>query len=312
MKKISFNGKEYIRASEIAKKFRYTQDYVGQLCRSKKVDARLVGRNWYVVADSVSSYRKTKHATQKKDAAKKDPAPKARSPRSKKRLQVEPVLRAKTLRVAKQGSQAQSVHTAYSSDATATIPVLKPDQVSSSKAASIKVKKRTAVAVPVASEQKKSTKFSSEKLPEIALSGKLSVIDSDLTASSPQEESVPEKKSVLINKSSADGASSTKEEKEAVVRANNPKKHNLAEDFGVAEQDNVVAANKNQSKQTFTPNVIKEKTKSSDKPLHFLLWPSVAALVACLLGLLLLGLGSEVVVWDSKVSETWTVSSLEF
>lgn len=53
---IFFDGKEYIsskRASQISK---YTKDYVGQLCRGNKIDARLVGRNWYVNLESLRGH----------------------------------------------------------------------------------------------------------------------------------------------------------------------------------------------------------------------------------------------------------------
>jgi len=42
MDKVVFDKKEYTKASIAAKQFKYTSDYVGQLCRLEKVDARLV------------------------------------------------------------------------------------------------------------------------------------------------------------------------------------------------------------------------------------------------------------------------------
>ena len=49
---ITHNGVSYKKATAVAKEFGYTTDYIGQLCRAKKIDARLVGRAWYVnVAD---------------------------------------------------------------------------------------------------------------------------------------------------------------------------------------------------------------------------------------------------------------------
>ncbi len=51
-----FEGKEYVsskRASQISK---YTKDYVGQLCRGGKLNAKLVGRNWYVDLDSLHTH----------------------------------------------------------------------------------------------------------------------------------------------------------------------------------------------------------------------------------------------------------------
>lgn len=59
MKKYSLaiDGKVYIssnRASEIAG---YSKDYVGQLCRSGKLECRMVGRNWYVDETSLRRHQ---------------------------------------------------------------------------------------------------------------------------------------------------------------------------------------------------------------------------------------------------------------
>jgi len=57
MEELFFKGQRFIsskRASEITG---YTKDYIGQLCRAEKIDARLVGRNWYVSEESVVKHR---------------------------------------------------------------------------------------------------------------------------------------------------------------------------------------------------------------------------------------------------------------
>ena len=59
--KDSFNidGKTYIssrRAAEIAK---YSNDYVGQLCRGGKVTARMMGRTWFVDQESILEHKRT-------------------------------------------------------------------------------------------------------------------------------------------------------------------------------------------------------------------------------------------------------------
>ncbi len=70
MEKVTFGGKTYVKASVIAQNLGYTTDYVGQLCRSEKADCQLVGRSWFVEADSIkvhksNRYRSTKAATKK-------------------------------------------------------------------------------------------------------------------------------------------------------------------------------------------------------------------------------------------------------
>lgn len=54
---LNVGEKTFVKASVIAKDLGYTADYVGQLCRSGKVDAQLVGRSWYVERDSISNHK---------------------------------------------------------------------------------------------------------------------------------------------------------------------------------------------------------------------------------------------------------------
>lgn len=61
MSSVTIGGVEYLPASKLAKEHRYTTDYIGQLCRSKKVDAQLVGRTWYVNPMSLDSHKKSRY-----------------------------------------------------------------------------------------------------------------------------------------------------------------------------------------------------------------------------------------------------------
>ena len=61
MESLTVNGKNYIKASVAARDLGYTSDYVGQLCRSGKVDAMLVGRSWYVCKDSIKGHKSTRY-----------------------------------------------------------------------------------------------------------------------------------------------------------------------------------------------------------------------------------------------------------
>ena len=51
------NGKKYVSAHLAAGMTKYTQDYVGQLCREGKVQATRFGRNWYVDIESLLAYK---------------------------------------------------------------------------------------------------------------------------------------------------------------------------------------------------------------------------------------------------------------
>lgn len=62
MKEIIVDGVTYLPASVLAKQFKYTSDYIGQLCRAKKVDAQLVGRSWYVNPLSLQALRQKRYS----------------------------------------------------------------------------------------------------------------------------------------------------------------------------------------------------------------------------------------------------------
>lgn len=57
MDEITIGDKIYISSKQAAKITGYAKDYVGQLCREGRVEARLVGRNWYVLDSSIREHR---------------------------------------------------------------------------------------------------------------------------------------------------------------------------------------------------------------------------------------------------------------
>ncbi len=57
MDEITLDDKKYLSSRQAAKITGYAKDYVGQLCREGRVDARLVGRNWYVLETSILDHR---------------------------------------------------------------------------------------------------------------------------------------------------------------------------------------------------------------------------------------------------------------
>ncbi|MSR87944.1 MAG: hypothetical protein EXS69_02155, partial [Candidatus Zambryskibacteria bacterium] len=54
------DGEEYISASRAAEKVGYSSDYIGQLCRAKKIPGQLVGRTWYIDLNSLVEHKKNK------------------------------------------------------------------------------------------------------------------------------------------------------------------------------------------------------------------------------------------------------------
>jgi hypothetical protein len=61
MDSVTVNGKLYKKATVLAKQFRYTTDYIGQLCRQKKVDCQFVGRSWYVTEASLLAHKDARY-----------------------------------------------------------------------------------------------------------------------------------------------------------------------------------------------------------------------------------------------------------
>jgi len=67
MDTLMYDGTAYVKASVLAKRFRYTADYIGQLCRSGKIDARLVGRSWYVNEAALLAYKEARYKASRID-----------------------------------------------------------------------------------------------------------------------------------------------------------------------------------------------------------------------------------------------------
>jgi hypothetical protein len=74
MDTVEIKGVLYKKSSLIAEDFGYTTDYVGQLCRAKKVAAQMVGRSWYVDPKSVENYREHRYENEEEseDGVSKD------------------------------------------------------------------------------------------------------------------------------------------------------------------------------------------------------------------------------------------------
>ncbi len=61
METIEFAGVAFVKVTVLAKKYRYTTDYIGQLCRSGKVEAKLVGRAWFVNEESLVNHKSDRY-----------------------------------------------------------------------------------------------------------------------------------------------------------------------------------------------------------------------------------------------------------
>ena len=65
-KSLYLKGKKYISASRAADITGYANDYIGQLCRSKKITATLVGRGWYVLESEILDHKNKNLSLHKK------------------------------------------------------------------------------------------------------------------------------------------------------------------------------------------------------------------------------------------------------
>jgi hypothetical protein len=65
MDELTLDDKAYLSSKRAAQVTGYAKDYVGQLCREGRVEARLVGRNWYVLESSIREHRFGAETTKK-------------------------------------------------------------------------------------------------------------------------------------------------------------------------------------------------------------------------------------------------------
>lgn len=57
MNELTLDGKIYVSSRQAAEITGYAKDYIGQMCREGRVEARLVGRNWYVLKSAIEKHR---------------------------------------------------------------------------------------------------------------------------------------------------------------------------------------------------------------------------------------------------------------
>jgi len=57
MDELTLDGETYVSSKRAAKLTGYAKDYVGQLCREGSVEAKKVGRSWYVLESSILEHR---------------------------------------------------------------------------------------------------------------------------------------------------------------------------------------------------------------------------------------------------------------
>ena len=190
MDTVVLDGVEYITAASAAKKFKYTSDYVGQLCRAKKIDARLVGRAWFVNPTSLVAYKQNVHnevtststSTDNKDIHKVAIAivqkPDKETASKAQRTSVGAVIKSKTFKAfADQAaslpdSGERKLHVTYERDQEQLMPVIHRKHTRPAK--TIRIENAGAQKIRI-SGGKQHTTYKADEIPSFALSGKLKV-----------------------------------------------------------------------------------------------------------------------------------------
>ena len=180
---VTLDGVEYTKASSVAKQFGYTADYLGQLCRGKKVNARLVGRSWFINIPSLEAHREKKYQNLPKkktsdvatpEVVVSEESEKTSDTTSKKYLRRVPSPQAKLHRVIeRQTADGYTKHVSvrYEVDDNSLIPKV----TGSPKVTLLKVGIAGAESLPVKSADKKVSTLKPQPLPDFALSGALSI-----------------------------------------------------------------------------------------------------------------------------------------
>lgn len=216
MKVLEFGGEKFVKASEIARQFGYTSDYVGQLCRAGKIDAQLVGRSWYVHEDSLKHHKSNRHRSSKtkthsalkaevqKVVIKKNTAPKIPTTLSGSKHFYDKI---------------DTPNYAYSEDQSELIPTLtqKPTVTQA------KLSVAHADAKSIAVEKGESYQLEASERPKISFKGALhikEVEDQEIVIETADESKIEVKKLV---EEPVPVASKAKPVKPAIIKANPPK-----------------------------------------------------------------------------------------
>jgi hypothetical protein len=212
MEKVVLDGREYTKASVVAKQFNYTSDYLGQLCRGKKIDARVIGRTWFVNVDSLQGHRSQKYASLKKpkeqnDSSKESALNSGIAPKQYiKRVSMPLRSVHKTLTTpvtGTLGAGAREVDVQYTPDEASLLPSIRKG----SKTTLLKVSPAGAERLDVRSDGARTSILSPEPMPEVYLKGSLSV--KDATDKEKDLNEISEKRDNEINKAEVEPTSET-------------------------------------------------------------------------------------------------------
>ena len=182
MDTVTHNGTEYKKVAKLAKEFNYTSDYIGQLCRAEKVDARLVGRAWYVNPLSLEEHKKQRYQDNFKAKLEDEKDTPTEQKNYLSRVDVEAVRTNKTHKIIRHiKGEFKELSVTYETDDGSLLPKI----IKQEKATSVPVDLADADEIKIKKEPGKVTILKPTALPEVALKGKLEVSDVPEKASLP-------------------------------------------------------------------------------------------------------------------------------
>lgn len=191
MNQVVFDTITFTKASVLAKEFGYTADYLGQLCRSGKVTARLVGRTWYVDRTSLETHRDGRYQVQRHKSRPDDIINKIEVSDGVSRIQVEPVV------TSRQAKHYYAHGTNPSLQLSKAVPRYEIDQspLMPQVHSSVPVRLADAHILPITKSSPVVTELKPEALPVVYMHGVLSV------TAIPEEEVVSEPVQTLTSES---------------------------------------------------------------------------------------------------------------
>lgn len=142
MEEISYKGEAYVKGADIARELGYTADYIGQLCRGKKVKCRQVGRVWYVNEDSVRAHKKSRYRStlSKTKTAVKNKATSLKKQNTPKQA---PSIKAQNISVQFESNKYSPKVISYEEDQSDLLPILKKYEESKEEQATATIPVRT-------------------------------------------------------------------------------------------------------------------------------------------------------------------------
>lgn len=288
--------KEYVKASVIARDLGYTSDYVGQLCRGGKIDAKLVGRTWYVDKDSIDDHKSNRYrSTQTKSKEAITVAIKS--------LKDEEELVAVNTNSAFYKHSTLKPSPRYVTDESELLPVLE------NKSGKLRIDLADSSAVTVVSKTEKYT-FNTPKLPQIKFKGSLKIsealteIETEATDTEGVENKVTKKLSehVIHPKEVTDlfpkiKAKNIVSSSKLTAKAHKKSTHQEEREIPVILADAEVA-------ESVAVSVLQESVLEV-APSHYAMSIFVSVTVSCAVVVALLGLEAHVFITPEVVNTTY-------